>query len=494
MRQFSPLVTLLFLLLWVKPHWGQTGNQSDVTAPNPLNIMPQPRDAQGAGAISNGAGAVDRAAYAAQLQQSSNTGAIALMEEYQAFEFCNFLEIERCGPVPTATEIVTTLNQSWQMTGQKSAFIYIVNLPTEIQILAVFPGERGDPIDLEKSIVRLTVATQSPQEIEQLVRQLRRDLTNVRHPQAFLRTAQQLSAFLIEPLMPELEARQIDHLLFSLDEGLRLLPMAVLHDGEQFLIERYGVSLIPSFGLVDIGYNDLSNTNLLAMGASEFQTQPNLDAVPLELAFISRLGWPSQVWQEEQFTVANFIAANRQQVFGMIHLATHATFVPTSEGESYLQFSDRPLTLPELRQIVRTLGWTEQDRPSVELLILSACQTAVGDRQSELGFAGLAVQLGVKAALASLWQVSDVGTLALMSEYYQLLSENPNKPQALRQAQLNLLQGKVKLEGDGLANPNRLILSNDQIIPLTEQLQAQGNLDLRHPSLWAGFQLVGDWH
>ncbi|TVQ50945.1 MAG: CHAT domain-containing protein [Spirulina sp. DLM2.Bin59] len=489
MRQFSPLITLLVLLLWVKPHWGQSGNQSDITAPNPVNIMPPQRDAAtGADIAGPAAGGVDRAAYGAQLQQSSNGGAIALMEEYQAFEFCNFLELERCGPVPTATEIVETLGQSWQMTGQKSAFIYIVNLPTEIQIVAVFPGERGDPIDLETAIVRLTVATQSPREIEDLVRQFRRGVTNPRQSQAFLRTAQQLSAFLIEPLMPELAARDIDHLLFSLDEGLRLLPMGVLHDGEQFLIEQYGVSLIPSFGLVDIGYNNLRNANLLAMGASKFETQPNLEAVPLELAFISRLGWPSQVWQNEGFTVENFTAANQEQTFGIIHLATHAAFVSTAEGESYLQFSDRPLTLPELREIVRALGWTEQDRPSVELLILSACQTAVGDRQSELGFAGLAVQLGVKAALASLWAVSDVGTLALMSEYYQLLNENPNKPQALRQAQLNLLRGEVRLGGD------HLVLSNGEIIPLTEALQAQGDLDLRHPSIWAGFQLVGDWH
>ncbi len=493
MRKFSPLVTLLFLLLWVKPHWGQSGNQSDVTAPNPLNIMPPQRDGATGNEITGSSGGVDRAAYAAQLQQSSNGGAIALMEEYQAFEFCNFLEIERCGPVPTATEIITTLNQSWQMTGQKSAFIYIVNLPTEIQIIAVFPGEGSAPVALETSIVRLTVATQSPQQIADLVRQFRRGVTNPRQTQAFLRTAQQLSAFLIEPLMPELAARDIDHLLFSLDEGLRLLPMGVLHNGEQFLIEQYGVSLIPSFGLVDIGYSNVRNANLLAMGASEFETQPDLDAVPLELAFISRLGWPSQLWQEEEFTVANFITANQQQVFGIIHLATHATFVPASEGESYLQFSDRPVALPELREIVRTLGWTEQDRPSVELLILSACQTAVGDRQSELGFAGLAVQLGVKAALASLWAVSDVGTLALMSEYYQLLSQNPNKPQVLRQAQLNLLQGKVVLRGDGFG-VDRLILSNGEIIPLTERLQAQGDLDLRHPSLWGGFQLVGDWH
>jgi CHAT domain-containing protein len=122
--------------------------------------------------------------------------------------------------------------------------------------------------------------------------------------------------------------------------------------------------------------------------------------------------------------------------------------------------------------------------PPVNLLVLSACQTAVGDREAELGFSGLAVRTGVKSALASLWSVSDEGTLVLMSNFYAYLREKPLKVGALRQAQLAMLSGETRWENGSLK-----VL--DQQIPVSSGLAQLGERDLSHPYYWSGFTLVG---
>jgi CHAT domain-containing protein len=132
------------------------------------------------------------------------------------------------------------------------------------------------------------------------------------------------------------------------------------------------------------------------------------------------------------------------------------------------------------------MGWYLP--PQVELLTLSACRTAVGDEQVELGFAGLAVQAGVKSALASLWYLSDRGTLALMSGFYQQLRQ-PDvtiKAEALRRVQIAMLRGQVRQENGQLQGVEQL-----GGIPLPPQLAAQGDQDFSHPYYWAGFTMIG---
>ncbi len=129
---------------------------------------------------------------------------------------------------------------------------------------------------------------------------------------------------------------------------------------------------------------------------------------------------------------------------------------------------------------MRSIDWNK--RP-VELLVISACQTAVGDKNAELGFAGLALQAGVKSAIASLWQVSDAGTLALMTEFYQHLQTAPIKAEALRQAQIAMIEGKVRLEGGELRGSNRGLSLPPALVRL-------GNENLGHPYYWAAFTMI----
>jgi CHAT domain-containing protein len=144
------------------------------------------------------------------------------------------------------------------------------------------------------------------------------------------------------------------------------------------------------------------------MGSAKFTDLRPLPAVPVELSTITPSLWKGKSFLNDAFTLENLKAQRKQQPFGIIHLATHASFQPGAPSNSYIELWNSKLRLNQLSE----LGW---NNPAVELLVLSACRTALGDEQAELGFAGLAVQAGVKSAIASLWSVSDEGTLGLMT-------------------------------------------------------------------------------
>jgi CHAT domain-containing protein len=265
-----------------------------------------------------------------------------------------------------------------------------------------------------------------------------------------------------------------------MDAGLRTIPMAALHDGKQFLVEKYSLGSIPSVSLTNSRYKALKDTRVLAMGASQFQQLDPLPAVPEELKAITQQFGSEKYFLNEEFTLTNLKNQRQQQPIEIIHLATHADFQPGDATNSYIQLWDNQLKLDQLRQ----LGWNQP--PQIELLVLSACRTAVGDAQVELGFAGLAVQAGVKSALASLWSVSDGGTLALMSEFYRQLNQ-PDvtiKAEALRRAQIAMLRGQLHVESGQLRGTGVV-----GTIPLPPELPE--NQDFSHPYYWAAFTIIG---
>lgn len=299
--------------------------------------------------------------------------------------------------------------------------------------------------------------------------------------------AQQLHDWMIEPFEAEyLQAEDIDTILFCLGDGLRSLPLSALHDGEQFLLEKYSLTRIPAFNLIQTAYKGFEEGRVLAMGASEFETQNALPAVPTELSSVLS-GWQSsypstaelvsQPYLNQAFTLSNLQEQIAAQSPEIVHLATHAKFNRGTPDSSYVQLWDTQLTLGNIREV----NWYA---PSIELLVLSACQTAVGDNTAELGFAGLTLQSGVKSALASIWSVNDAGTLALMNQFYKEIGTTSTKAEALRQAQLKMLRGEVRVEGDRL-------VSGDESIALPEALTYEELSDLSAPYYWAGFTMVG---
>ncbi len=409
-------------------------------------------------------------------------------------------------PIKSETEARQILSEIEQATGEKPALIYVSFAPTEISKNTNYTGletnnteafdnyfNRSGPhvtitpqdsdqlelliISADEPPIRRRIAGVTRGKVLEVAQEFRRNITNVRIPRDYITPGQQLYQWLVAPLEENLQAQEIDNLAFVMDAGLRSLPVAALHDGKGFLVERYSVGLMPSLSLTDTRYVDIRNVGVLAMGADTFQDLNPLPAVPLELSAIAGPLWQGKAFLNEAFTLENLKQIRSSQPFGIIHLATHGEFQSGKASNSYIQLWNQKLRLDQLRQ----LGL---NNPPTELLVLSACRTALGDREAELGFAGLAIQAGVKSALGSLWYVSDAGTLGFMTSFYDHLQQAPIKAEALRQAQLAMLNGEVRLE-------EKQLIAGDVQIPLNPELAKLGDQDFTHPYYWSALTLVG---
>ncbi|MEO1094516.1 MAG: CHAT domain-containing protein [Cyanobacteria bacterium J06638_28] len=386
-----------------------------------------------------------------------------------------------------------TLRSLTDTVGTPPALVYARFSPAGSSSVAQGPRSKqirpfeGEPSDILELILvtpggqpqRLVVPGATREKVTQSVRQLQIEITDRtrRRQKTYLKPAQDLYTWLIEPLKAELTQEEVGHLSFIMAPGLRSLPIAALHNGEQFIIEEYSVGLMPSLALTDTRYTDLREAPVLAMGASEFADQPDLPAVPFELATIVGQLRQGELSLNESFTPQTLTSLRQASGYDILHLATHGEFRAGGPSNSYIQFWDQRLGLDEIRTL-------QLNDPPLELLVMSACRTALGDTAAELGFAGLAVQAGVKSALATLWQVSDLETAGLMAAFYAQLNQSPYKAEALRQAQLAMLRGDVAVEEGNLVWAG----GSEPLPPELANLRL-GNID--HPYYWAAFTLVG---
>ncbi len=424
------------------------------------------------------------------------TAAIFRVEDRLTREFTDYLNLP-----PSTTAIGTledtqkTLRSVQQATGIKPALIYISFVPKDSTVPRSYRSspllqveqqvQASDELELmvigpDFAPVRYRIPGTSRGQIMEAIEKFHGEVTNPvkRNTKSYLPVAQQLYQWIVAPLEAELQTQGIQNISFISDMGLRSIPMAALHDGKGFLIERYSVGSMPSLSLTDTDPANIKNTQVLAMGASQFANMSPLPAVEIEVATITPQQWPGKSFLNEAFTLANLKSQPQQQSYGMIHLATHAQFRAGAPSESFIQLWDTKLRLDQLRQ----MGWQS---PQIEMLVLSACRTAVGDRDAELGFGGLAVQAGVKSALATLWYVSDEGSLALMAEFYAQLKTAPIKTEALRQAQLAMLRREVRIEGG-------MLHTSFGNLPLPPELANQGTQNFSHPYYWSAFRMIGN--
>lgn len=397
-----------------------------------------------------------------------------LEQEFETYFDRNLAEVTQ-----SPEEIARTLSRLSAETGSPSAVLWVIPRDTHLHLVLITPD--GDPIVKDLYDVPRSV-------LDTVTEKFHRNLKNL-SPAIDLETAQQLHEWIIEPYEEEfLQAEGIETILFCLGDGLRGLPLAALHDGEQFLIEKYSLSRIPAFNLINTDYSPLALDQILVTGASEFEEQVSLPAVPMEIWMIGRElrdsnpnpenNGQEQYFFNERFTQKNLQDSLANTSFDIVHLATHAEFQEGEPNNSYIQFWDGQLTL----ETINELNWNQ---PPVELLVLSACETALGDREAELGFAGLTLQSGVKSAVASLWYVSDSGTLALMSEFYRQLAMGKGKAEALRQAKIQMLNGELRM------NQGSLVLSRGAV-NLPNNLQSLNRSDFSHPFYWASFTVIGN--
>ena len=329
---------------------------------------------------------------------------------------------------------------------QKAAVIYPIILPDRLEVILSLPQQP----------VRHYAISLPQAQVERTVRQLRVELIK-RIGQNFLPLSQQVYDWLIRPAEADLQASEVKTLVFVLDGSLRNIPMAALHDGQQYLMEKYGIALTPGLELLESRPLAKSQLKILTAGLSEarqgFNALPNVEA---ELKQIQSQV-PGEVLLNEKFTKTTLQNKIDAVGFPVIHLATHGQFSSKAENTFILTWDDR-INVNELDNLLRT---TDLRRSSpIELLVLSACQTALGDNRAALGIAGVAVRAGARSTLATLWSVNDEATAELMIRFYQELANSTvTKAEALRRAQLSILQ-----------NPK-----------------------YQQPYYWAAYILVGNW-
>jgi CHAT domain-containing protein len=370
----------------------------------------------------------------------------------------------------SAEEIAELLSDIQKKANINPAVIWAVPQEKELQTVLITPSNQ---------VVMENVRAADKQTLLKIIKQFDKEIVEslAKNYTSYLPPSEHLYKWIIKPFESYLEAEHIDTLLLCTGPGLRSLPFAALYDGEKFLIEKYAISRIPAFNLTDTSYKNISHDQVLAMGASEFKDQPALPGVEVELSTITPKLWSGTKILNQGFTIENLKAEHQKGKYEIVHLATHSEFNSGSPQNSYIQFSDRKLTLED----IKNLGLNQ---PLVDLLVLSSCETAIGDQEAEFGFAGLAIQAGVKSALASLWSISDAGTVALMSEFYQNLKSNPLKVEALRQAQIAMLKGEVYVDKDKLRG-------SQTTITLPPILAKNKINNLSHPFYWSGFTIIG---
>ena len=309
-------------------------------------------------------------------------------------------------------------------------------------------------ISLPNGLRRLSIPVSSAT-LTQEVRAFRKTVEK-RTTREYLPHAQQLYTWLIRPLEPDLASFQINTLVFIPDGPLRTVPMAALHDGKQFLIEKLAVATTPGLNLTDPKPIDRAKVQLLTTGLTRaVQGFPSLPFVEEEINTIRTLYQGGQLLNAE-FSTPRLEQELKDHPYGILHIATHGWFA-SDTTQSYLLTYNGKLTINELDRLI---GLFRYRKDPLELLTLSACQTGIGDDRSALGLAGVAIKAGARSALATLWFINDEASAELVSEFYrQLRNPKLSKAQALQLAQQKLLSDRV----------------------------------YEHPAYWSPFLLLNNW-
>ncbi|GET36623.1 CHAT domain-containing protein [Microseira wollei] len=296
--------------------------------------------------------------------------------------------------------------------------------------------------------------------LQQEIDELRLLLEN-RATEEYLPQAQKIYNLLMRPMETDLAKLGIKTLVFIQDGVLRKVPMSALHDGQEFLVKKYAIATTPSLSLTASKSADIRNLKALAVGLTvERPPFPPLTNVAAEVAEVNSLLGGMKLLDRD-FTITRLEKELGANNFPIIHQATHGKF-GVDAASTFLLAYDTKISLEQLDNLLRSVSqnYARRENKSVELLTLSACQTAAGDNRSALGIAGVAVQAGVKSALASLWFINDEATVKFIEEFYtQLRQPNMTKAAVLQKAQQKLIASE----------------------------------DYNHPAVWSPFIWLGNW-
>jgi CHAT domain-containing protein len=316
--------------------------------------------------------------------------------------------------------------------------------------LAVILSQAGQPL-------RYYVTHRSQTDIEKTLDNFLITINPVSDSQEQSRLSQQIYDWLISPPEQEQALKNTKTLVFVLDGKLRNIPIAALFDGQQYLIEKYAVALSPGLQLMAV--QSFQQTKIKAIVAGISESRNGFSALPgveLEVKQISQT-LPSSILLNQKFTNQSLADRVKSSHADVIHLATHGQFSSRLE-ETFLLTWNGQVNVQELSELLK--NHSDNSSQAIELLVLSACDTAAGDDRAVLGLAGLAIKSGARSTIATLWPVKDKAAEILMTRFYDYLRQPKiTKAEALRQAQINLIR----------------------------------QTDFHNPFFWSAFVLVGNW-
>ena len=319
--------------------------------------------------------------------------------------------------------------------------IYPIILPQRLEIIVSFPHLADRAADRPggsrpAAVIRHYVTAVDAQTLNQTAADFRAALED-KDSQRYLEPARRLYQWLVRPVAPDLARSRPKTLVFVPDGALRNIPMGALYDGSSFLIQSYAVAVTPGLLLTRPAALHPEKMKVLAVGiSSAFRGFEALPGVADELRAIAET-CPTKVLADEEFSSANLEAALQDDQFNVIHIASHGKFSGAIE-DSFILAADKRLTFEDLSGYVGLYRFRKQP---LELLTLSACETAAGNDQAALGMAGLAVKIGARSVLATLWAVDDRAAARLVTEFYrQVHRPGVSRAMALKQAQQKLLE------------------------------------------------------
>lgn len=334
--------------------------------------------------------------------------------------------------------------------------IHIIDLGNSIEVVIQSPNKSIHHHSVDPNLVKVHA--------DHLLQTLQdRNFANTKN-QVILDYSQALYNSLIAPIKRYLP--RDGTLVFTLDTSFQSLPMGLLHDGKDYLLKHYNIAetlgskvrqpkLLPKKQLRAL-IAGLSKSSPSFKAANTHESLSELPFVVQEVANVKEQTNSSVLLLNEEFTYKRFLEEVSTEIFPIIHLTTHAQFSSVPQLTMFFSW-DKPINLLEFDSLLKQKSQINED--TIELLVLSACQTAKGNKRSALGIAGIAAQAGARSTVATLWRVDDNSTALLMKEFYKELKDGKTKADALRLAQLSLL-----------SNP-----------------------DYSHPYYWAGFLLIGGW-
>ncbi|WP_066343815.1 CHAT domain-containing protein [Geminocystis sp. NIES-3708] len=267
---------------------------------------------------------------------------------------------------------------------------------------------------------------------------------------------------IIEPVKEKLVSFQVKNLVFVADGNLKNIPMSALFDGNKYLIENYNIAVAPSLQLLPPENSKNSQQKVILSGLSDMNQENELgktfDPLPqvaVEIKKINNIIPQSETLLNQEFTQNQLKKIINNSLSPIIHIATHGQF-SSDKNSTFLLTWDEKIGIEELTSLFQNYN----KKQPLELLVLSACQTAVGDKRATLGLAGISLKAGARTTVASLWPVVDESTQLLISDFYQQLN-NPfiSKAEALRKAQIDMIK----------------------------------HSQYSHPSYWSAFILIGNW-